>query len=357
MERALNLFEDMAGYQLYPTDVTFNVLINACAKRPDYYNEAFSLLDQMQENYGFQPDKITFNTLLNACARKKDLGQARNILQTMWKDVEKNGSQSLLAPDSQTYTNLFWCYASYMPVHVNSAKKVTTGTTTALSTERQLLPLELPNKRSKVVKEAEWIFNGLPAANVKITPALLTSYLALHVSQKQIASPVQIYTELFDRFGVLKDAFTFQHMLQYCYSNKDDKMAWKVWEEYQDFLESRRGEVKATDDIVQQKALEGEKNSLAIKEGWTDLQQQKMAALMTNTLARTNDLKNALSILSSELRRSSTMHPPRLRDMMPVYNKAIQLEDLDAKRELIHICVKDPKRPTSLKYTRVNRKD
>lgn len=357
MERALNLFEDMAGYQLYPTDVTFNVLINACAKRPDYYNEAFSLLDQMQENYGFQPDKITFNTLLSACARKKDLGQARNILQTMWKDVEKNGAQSSLVPDSHTYTSLFWCYASYKPVHVNSSKKASTGTTTALSTERQLLPLELPNKRSKVVEEAEWIFNELTAAHVQITPALLTSYLALHISQKQIKSPIHIYTELFDRFGVSKDAFTFHHMLQYCYNNKDDTMAWKVWEDYQDFLESRRGEVNVSDDIVQQKAIEGEKNALAIKEGWTDLQQQKMAALMTNTLARTNDLKNALSILSSELRRSSTMHPPRLRDMMPVYNKAIQLEDLDAKRELVQICVKDPKRPTSLKYTRVNRKD
>ncbi|KAG2198421.1 hypothetical protein INT47_008998, partial [Mucor saturninus] len=354
VERALNLFEDMAGYQLYPTDVTFNVLINACAKRPDYYNEAFNLLDQMQETYGFQPDRITYNTLLTACARKKDLGQARNILRTMWSDVEKNGSQSLLAPDSQTFTNLFWCYASYIPsgsAQINSPVTATTGV--EMSTQRQSLPLDLPNKRSKVVKEAQWIFSQLPDLGIKATPALLTAYLALHISQKQTSKSIDIYTDLFEKFDIQKDAFVFQHMLQYSYNNKDNKMAWKVWEDYQDFLEARRDDTK-TGTIIEQKTKDSEKNALAIKEGWTGLQQQKMAALMANTLARSNDLKNALSILSSELRRSATMHPPKLRDMMPLYNKCIQLEDLDAKRELVYICVKEPRNLANSKYKRVN---
>lgn len=354
MERALNLFEDMAGYQLYPTDVTFNVLINACAKRPDYYNEAFSLLNQMQEIYGFQPDKITYNTLLTACARKKDLGQARNILRTMWSDVEKNGSQSLLAPDSQTFTNLFWCYASYIPsgsAQKKRAMAVTIGVD--ISTQRQLLPLDLPDKRSKVAKEAQWLFSQLPDFSVQITPALLTAYLALHISQKQASKSIDIYSESFEKFGVQKDAFTFYHMLQYCYNNKDGKMAWKVWEDYQDFLEVRRDETK-DGTIIEQKTKDSEKNALAIKEGWTGLQQQKMAALMANTLARSDDLKNALSVLSSELRRSATMHPPKLRDMMPLYNKCIQLEDLDSKRELVYICVKEPQNLANSKYKRVN---
>ncbi|CAO3628432.1 unnamed protein product [Mucor fragilis] len=196
VERALNLFEDMAGYQLYPTDVTFNVLINACAKRPDYYNEAFSLLDQMQTSYGFQPDKITYNTLLTACSRKKDLKQARLILQTMWQDVEKNGSESLLKPDSTTYTNLFWCYASYHPTPAASQnqhqQKSKAAPTTALSTERHLLPVAVPSKRSLVVKEAEWLFKQIEQ-DVEMTPALLTSYLTLHISQNRRQS-ARIFT-------------------------------------------------------------------------------------------------------------------------------------------------------------------
>jgi hypothetical protein len=72
---------------------------------------------------------------------------------------------------------------------------------------------------------------------------------------------------------------------------------------------------------------------------------------------RSNDLKNAIGILSSELRRSSSLNPPRLRDMMPAYNKCIQLEDEDAKKQLVYLCVKDQKRLGNSKYKRVNRTD
>jgi pentatricopeptide repeat protein len=58
----------MPNRGLYPTDVTFNTLINACVLRTDYYQEAFNLLNQMQEVHGFEPDRITYNTLLLGCA-------------------------------------------------------------------------------------------------------------------------------------------------------------------------------------------------------------------------------------------------------------------------------------------------
>lgn len=280
----------MAGYQLYPTDVTFNVLINACAKRPDYYNEAFSLLDQMKTSYGFQPDKITYNTLLTACSRKKDLKQARYILQAMWQDVERNGSESLLKPDSTTYTNLFWCYASYHPTasqnQQQQQRKSKAASTSALSTERNLLPVDVPNKRSLVVKEADWLFKQIEQ-DVKMTPALLTSFLTVHISQKQTSQCVDIYSNLFNKYGVERDAFTFQHMLQLCYDTKDKALAWKVWEDYQDFLETRNKRFETnTSSEIEKKTIEAEKNALAIKEGWRDFQQQNLAVLMANTLAR-----------------------------------------------------------------------
>jgi pentatricopeptide repeat protein len=282
----LNLFEDMAGYQLYPTDVTFNVLINACAKRPDYYNEAFSLLEQMQESYGFQPDKITYNTLLTACARKRDLGQARRIFNAMWKDVQTNGMEhSLLVPDSQTYTNLFWCYASSLNTKEKSASS-TSSTSTDLTAKQDLLPSPVPTSRSAVVKEARWLFDQ---AEVQITSALLNAYLTLHITKQQSTSTcVDIYSQLFDKYQVKKDAFTFQHMLQLCYNSKDAKLAWKVWEDYQDYLEERRIQfvLPENNDIAAQKAVESERHALAIKEGWTNTHQQKMVILMSNTLAR-----------------------------------------------------------------------
>lgn len=290
MERALNLFEEMAGLGLYPTDVTFNVLINACAKRADYYTEAFSLLEQMQTSYGFQPDKITFNTLLNACARKKDLRQARIILHTMWRDVEEHGEQSLLVPDSQTYTNLFWCYASFDPRTAPKPKKSEQkpSSSTELSTDRHTLPVAVPYKHTLVAREAEWVFRQAKNANVEITTPLLTAYMTLHISQNQHAKAKFIYVNQFDKHNVKKDGFTFMQALESCYDSKDDTFAWKVWEDYQQFLEERSQQFVVNDDmtLLEQKAVEAEKNVLANKEGWTVLQQHKITSLMSNTLAR-----------------------------------------------------------------------
>ncbi|KAI8987618.1 hypothetical protein BDF20DRAFT_832530 [Mycotypha africana] len=354
IERALNLFEDMAGYNLYPTEVTFNTLIHACAKRPDYYHEAFNLLHQMQLTYGFKPDKFTFNTLLTACARNKDLKQARKILEAMLKDVEKKREeQSLLVPDSHTYTNMFWCYASYRPIPQQKKQKNIDNMNTAISTERHILPVDMPHKRSLVVKEAEWLFNQIIDKSLVTTP-LLTAYLTVHISQKQPARKIiHIYDDLFDKYDVERNAFTFFHMLDYCYKQKDTIMAWKVWEDYQEFLEKRiKDDSDEDQSLINKKAVEAKQYALAFSEGWTPEQQQKMAVLMTNTLARADNLKNAISILSTEINRCA-MNLPLLSEILPAYNKTIQLEDEEAKEKLLQLCRRDPKK-TAFKYRRVN---
>lgn len=58
--------------------------------------------------------------------------------------------------------------------------------------------------------------------------------------------------------------------------------------------------------------------------------------------------------MATETRRVSKLGLPNLKDLMPVYNKCIQLEDDEAKRELIRLCTRDKKRIGSLKYKRVN---
>ncbi|RCH92901.1 hypothetical protein CU098_010425 [Rhizopus stolonifer] len=305
----------------------------------------------MQSTYGFQPDKVTFNTLLTACARKKDLKRAREILEWMWKDVEQHGSDSLLSPDHQTYTNLFWCYASYHPTPTTH-RVSSVSDTTALSTEHHLLPIQVPHKRSQVVKEAQWLFQQLPS-HVQRTSALLTAYLALHISQKQTAPCVDIYTHLFDKCHVQRDGFTFQHMLQLCYRTKDASLAWKVWEDYQDFLENREIQFDLKPNSVsEQKALDIKRHTLATSEGWTETQQQQLAILMANTLGRCDDVRNAIGILSTELRRLA-LNPPTLRDVMPIYNKCVQLENQEAKQELMYLCTKEQRR-TNMKFKRIN---
>ncbi|KAG1240560.1 hypothetical protein G6F68_017541 [Rhizopus microsporus] len=80
-------------------------------------------------------------------------------------------------------------------------------------------------------------------------------------------------------------------MLEYCYKNKDGELGWKVWEDYQTFLESRHQALDASvdagqGDVMEEKAKEAKREICAIQEGWTDEQQQKLSISMANLLAR-----------------------------------------------------------------------
>lgn len=67
-----------------------------------------------------------------------------------------------------------------------------------------------------------------------------------------------------------------------------------------------------------------------------------------------NDLKNSLSIIETECRRDSALGAPNLKELMPVYNKCIQLEDEEAKKNLVYLCTRDKRRIGVFKYKRVN---
>ncbi|KAI8326854.1 hypothetical protein EDC96DRAFT_556025 [Choanephora cucurbitarum] len=266
-DRAWEVFDSMRLSYHQPDEVSFTLMLHACAK--------------MQSSYGFSPDRITFNTLLMACARKKDLVQARRILDFMWQDTT-----SLLSPDHHTYTNLFWCYASYQPTAKTKVESQPKETTTALSTERHRLSMQAPTTRTQMIQEVHWLFKQMPQT-VQRTSGLLNAYLAIHVSHKQpMSTCLKIYNKLFAQYKVNHDGFTFSHMLDYCYKTKEHDLAWKVWEDYQDFLEERSRLGHASTTLSEQKAIENEKHVLAIKEGWTDQQQQQLAVLMANTLGR-----------------------------------------------------------------------
>ena len=85
---------------------------------------------------------------------------------------------------------------------------------------------------------------------------------------------VDIYLNTFDKYGVERTALTYSVMLQYCYNMCDTDMAWRVWGDYQDFLEKRQA-------LPPQETI-----SKQIKEGWTPNQQKQSALVMINTLAR-----------------------------------------------------------------------
>ncbi|SPO39859.1 uncharacterized protein PSFLO_05340 [Pseudozyma flocculosa] len=157
-ERALDLFREMTTrYVVRPNAEVYNNLILACARRKDFYLEAFRLLREMveletervkmlsgqadadaKEREGlesaylrFAPDRYTFNALLQGCARNKDLPRARWVLAEMIRSTsplfEEDGrglhgltkAQRLemmaQRPNAETLTHVFWAYASFVP--------------------------------------------------------------------------------------------------------------------------------------------------------------------------------------------------------------------------------------------------
>ncbi|SNX82490.1 uncharacterized protein MEPE_01196 [Melanopsichium pennsylvanicum] len=145
-ERALDLFREMTTrYSVRPNAEVYNSLILACARRKDFYLEAFRLLREMveletersslssEEEGGvkvlrFAPDRYTFNALLQGCARNRDLARARWVLAEMIRtslplfDEEVRGRLGreevveLLSKraNEETMVHVFHAYAAYV---------------------------------------------------------------------------------------------------------------------------------------------------------------------------------------------------------------------------------------------------
>ncbi|SPO21774.1 uncharacterized protein UTRI_01264_B [Ustilago trichophora] len=145
-ERALDLFREMTTrYSVRPNAEVYNSLILACARRKDFYLEAFRLLREMVELetershlppsdaeervLRFAPDRYTFNALLQGCARNRDLARARWVLAEMIRTTLPLFDEEVRArlgraevvellskrPNEESMCHIFHTYASYVP--------------------------------------------------------------------------------------------------------------------------------------------------------------------------------------------------------------------------------------------------
>jgi pentatricopeptide repeat protein len=289
VERALNLFEDMSNRGLYPTDVTFNTIINACARRPDYYDEAFNLLGQMQEVHGFVPDQVTYNTLLHGCAKKKDLNRAREIYRLILQKSASNGDHPQLAADDRTYSSLFWTYASYRPQrqkNLGSEPEKASDSALVPADESPLFP-SLPSNRSELVKEAQSIFS-YAKENTTINSAILNAYLGVHIAHHASGETIAIYQDLFDHWKVTRDGFTFKHILEHCYRTKDLQLAYKVWDDREEWLDGMRQShyIEENEPQAVKRRKQLDLISSQTTNGWTVADQKESVLLMANTMSR-----------------------------------------------------------------------
>lgn len=106
-EKALDLFKYMTeSLGLEPDETLYNSLIHACAVRKDYFLDAWKYAIEMR-NKGIKVARWTLNHLLQACGKSGDLTRARLLLRLMMS------SESLeYQPDERSFQGLFRAYAT-----------------------------------------------------------------------------------------------------------------------------------------------------------------------------------------------------------------------------------------------------
>ncbi|KAI8869355.1 hypothetical protein GQ42DRAFT_114672, partial [Ramicandelaber brevisporus] len=133
-ERALDLFTEMTtDLHLVPTDVSINSLLQALSFRPDYFGEAVGIAERikntfMESNPGYKGDNALglglkihgCNSLIYAAAKARNLGVAREIARGLIsRSLEQNSDldPETEMPNEATFTNLFYAYASHLPLY------------------------------------------------------------------------------------------------------------------------------------------------------------------------------------------------------------------------------------------------
>ncbi|KAH9329592.1 hypothetical protein KI387_001700 [Taxus chinensis] len=94
-ETSLHLLARMERERIAPSLITYNTVINACAKGGFGWEGLLGLFAQMRHE-GIQPDIITYNTLLGACASRGLSSEAEMVFRTM--------NEAGIVPNALTYT-------------------------------------------------------------------------------------------------------------------------------------------------------------------------------------------------------------------------------------------------------------
>mmetsp|Transcript_129258 Transcript_129258/g.288998 ORF Transcript_129258/g.288998 Transcript_129258/m.288998 type:complete len:965 (-) Transcript_129258:64-2958(-) len=98
MGRVQNLLQEMASQDIEPNMITYSTIVKGYCQ-DNRLDEAFELLDNMKKTANLLPDEITYNTLLDGCARNGLFDRGIGILEEMQADgvTPSNFTLSVLA--------------------------------------------------------------------------------------------------------------------------------------------------------------------------------------------------------------------------------------------------------------------
>jgi len=135
-ERAMRLFDQILEKKLTPTDVAYNTVIKAFAKRRELYKKCFEMADRMEAN-GYKADIITYSTLLHVCARNGDTDQAYKLLDKM--------RQNKIEPNEYVYNTMFSVFAKQNMTNTKRQKQNLTNAVALYEQMKSNMPEKVNN--------------------------------------------------------------------------------------------------------------------------------------------------------------------------------------------------------------------
>ena len=110
-ERALSVLERLEASLISPTIVTYNAVLDVCAKKgePD---RALEVLEKMKQMSSISLDSTSYDTVLDAFARCEKIGSSERAYNYLCQlEEERLKGESSFTPSGRSYTNVITAFA------------------------------------------------------------------------------------------------------------------------------------------------------------------------------------------------------------------------------------------------------
>jgi hypothetical protein len=379
-EKALDLFEEMASFKQPVDSITFTSLINACASRPDYYNECFNICVQMAEE-GYKMEKKTLDVLLHACANYGDLERARLVWNEIHNWENDDGLNKRENFSVKNLKSMFMVYAIGLhnnskgkgmePKLLNSLKDGNDLVKDMTEVEKQgdnpisvsviddpsqypYLDDEADFKSATMVTESQKIWKvvneNIINGSLKPTTELLDSYLWIlcKYPNGELESSLQFYKEAYHSYKLPYSGRTFVTMLRLLSIKK---------KEFEPLCVPLFADLLAWDNEIEKNMLltnpsQEERERRRVLEGRGMKNMRTAFLCMIKGYARIKDVNKSLETIEALLkfRRGYYLSSPTFKEIKGLVDECTCLADKgdwEPLKKLLKLCPKpeDPMKP------------
>jgi pentatricopeptide repeat protein len=259
-ERALDLFEEMSTLNIAVNQDTFNSMIKACGSRPDYYNDAFNLMEQMLEN-GFRLNTESFLILFEIMAENRDLKRMR----LLWNDFATRIDFNIIDKEKVYETppllmkpfmisNVFKLYKNVLVDGVQKGERKSIGIMPEVIKQdingaiEPIMETQLPINehvglsKDAISREADWMWElteklaneGKLQMNGILLNRRLEQLCAVR-GKNSIQNAYDFLRVKFSQYGINPNGSSYLYLLKVSWKKGVNPLGQKIWQEFRKF--------------------------------------------------------------------------------------------------------------------------